>query len=67
MRTTLTLLSVLLLAPRAALAATITVQTDQRLGRIEPMVYGQFIEHLGPCINGGVSSERGDAPRPSRK
>lgn len=38
----------------AALDSTITVQADQRLGRIEPMFYGQFIEHLGRCINSGI-------------
>ena len=51
---TLLTLSALLLAPLAALSATIAVQTDQRLGRIEPLLYGQFIEHLGRCINGGI-------------
>ncbi len=39
---------------QAAEVATITVQADQRLGRIEPLLYGQFIEHLGRCINGGI-------------
>jgi alpha-N-arabinofuranosidase len=54
MKATLTFFTALLLAPLAALPATITVQADQRLGRIEPMLYGQFIEHLGCCINGGI-------------
>jgi alpha-L-arabinofuranosidase len=34
--------------------ATLTVQADQRHDRIEPMLCGQFIEHLGRCMNGGV-------------
>lgn len=34
--------------------ASITVQADKPGARIEPMVYGQFIEHLGRCINGGI-------------
>ena len=54
MKKPLTHLTALLLAPLAALSATITVQTDQRLGRIEPLLYGQFIEHIGRCINGGI-------------
>ena len=51
-------LTALLLAPQATIhaaePATITVHADQSLGRIEPLLYGQFIEHLGRCINGGV-------------
>jgi alpha-N-arabinofuranosidase len=39
---------------RAAPEATITVRADQRLGRVSPMLYGQFIEHLGSCIDGGL-------------
>lgn len=38
----------------AAESATITIQAGKRLGRIEPLLYGQFMEHLGHCINGGV-------------
>lgn len=57
MNPTLPLLTAMLLAPLAAVAsdaATITVQTGQRLGRVEPLLYGQFIEHLGRCIDGGI-------------
>lgn len=38
----------------AANPALLRVQADQRLGRIEPLLYGQFVEHLGRCVNGGL-------------
>ena len=38
----------------AAEPVMIQVSANQRQGRIEPMLYGQFIEHLGSCINGGI-------------
>ena len=34
--------------------AVITVRPDPCLGRVDPMLYGQFIEHLGSCISGGL-------------
>ncbi len=37
--------------------ATITVDTSQRIGVINPDIYGHFIEHLGRCINGGIWAE----------
>jgi alpha-N-arabinofuranosidase len=49
-----TSLTALLLWPLTALPATITVDADRRSGRIEPLLYGQFIEHLGRCVNGGI-------------
>ena len=56
MRRTFLALLACLVTVHGASAATVTiiVQADQRLGRIEPMFYGQFIEHLGRCINGGI-------------
>jgi alpha-N-arabinofuranosidase len=46
--------------------ARITIDPDRKLGRIDRKVYGNFIEHLGRCIYGGVfepgsplSDERG--------
>ncbi len=35
----------------------IRIDPAQRLGRINPHIYGHFIEHLGRCINGGVWAE----------
>jgi alpha-N-arabinofuranosidase len=48
------LLGLLVPASSSAADATITIAPGQRLGRIEPAVHGQFIEHLGTCITGGV-------------
>lgn len=41
-------------AASGADTASITVQVDRGLGRIEPGLYGQFIEFLGGCIDGGI-------------
>lgn len=42
----------------------ITVQTKQQGAVIEPALHGQFIEHLGTCIDGGIwvgnDSEKSD-------
>ncbi len=48
------------LIPEAAeppLKARLLVDTDRRLGTIDPKLYGNFIEHLGRCIYGGVYDE----------
>jgi alpha-N-arabinofuranosidase len=52
-------LVLLLLAPIVASAATLDVKLDAtRTGAaINPLIYGQFIEHLGRCIYGGVWAE----------
>ncbi len=34
--------------------AVIAVRPERELGRVDPMLYGQFIEHLGSCIDGGL-------------
>ncbi|NOZ24402.1 MAG: alpha-N-arabinofuranosidase [Planctomycetes bacterium] len=34
--------------------ARIKIDTDRVIGRIDPMIYGGFIEHLGRCIYGGI-------------
>ena len=38
----------------SAETAAIAVRADRNLGRIEPGLYGQFIEFLGGCIDGGI-------------
>ena len=38
----------------AAQTATITVQADRPGALVSPLIYGQFIEHLGRCITGGI-------------
>lgn len=37
----------------------IVIDTNKKIDRIEPALHGQFIEHLGKCINGGLMSEEG--------
>lgn len=37
--------------------ARITCHTGQRLGAIDPFIYGHFIEHLAECIYGGMWAE----------
>ena len=39
------------------MSARIKIDTDRQLGRIDPLIYGQFIEHLGRCIYGGIYDE----------
>src|SRR5438067_4574718 len=38
-------------------AAHITIDPDRVIGQIDPKIYGNFIEHLGRCIEGGVFEE----------
>jgi alpha-L-arabinofuranosidase len=33
---------------------TLSIDPARRLGRVNPLVFGHFIEHLGRCIYGGV-------------
>lgn len=40
--------------------ARVTVDLDRTLGRVDPRIFGGFIEHLGRCIYGGVYEE--DSP-----
>jgi len=39
------------------LKAQLKVDLERRLGTIDPKLYGNFIEHLGRCIYGGVYDE----------
>lgn len=38
--------------------ARIKVDTERVIGDIDPLLYGNFIEHLGRCIDGGVFDEK---------
>jgi alpha-N-arabinofuranosidase len=40
-----------------AAAQVVKIDTDKTLMPISPLIYGQFIEHLGKCIYGGIWSE----------
>src|SRR5207253_1740390 len=37
--------------------ARIKIDTDRAISEIDPKIYGNFIEHLGRCIDGGVFQE----------
>ena len=41
----------------APLHATLKIDLERRLGTIDPNIYGNFIEHLGRCIYGGIYDE----------
>lgn len=38
-------------------SARIKVDTNRTIGQIDPKLYGNFLEHLGRCIQGGVFDE----------
>ncbi len=42
----------------AALRARVKIDTERVIGDIDPKIYGNFIEHLGRCIEGGVFDEK---------
>ena len=44
-------------AQQSNLRARIKVDTERKIGEIDPMIYGNFIEHLGRCIDGGIFEE----------
>jgi len=37
--------------------ATINIDLTQKCSKISPLIYGQFIEYLGRCIDGGIYEE----------
>jgi alpha-N-arabinofuranosidase len=45
-------------AQSAPLRGRIKIDTERTIGAIDPLVYGNFIEHLGRCIDGGIFEER---------
>lgn len=42
----------------AALKARVKIDTERTVGDIDPKLFGNFIEHLGRCIYGGVFEEK---------
>lgn len=54
-------LTILVLAASGLLAQTpqarIKIDTDRRIGEIHPHLFGNFAEHLGRCIYGGIYDE----------
>jgi alpha-N-arabinofuranosidase len=49
---------VILRGQQTPLRARIKVDTERIIGDIDPLIYGNFIEHLGRCIEGGVFDEK---------
>jgi alpha-N-arabinofuranosidase len=47
----------ILRAQQAPLRARLKVDTERVVGDIDPKIYGNFIEHLGRCIDGGIFEE----------
>jgi alpha-L-arabinofuranosidase len=45
-------------AQQSPLHARVKVDTERVIGDIDPKIYGNFIEHLGRCIEGGVFDEK---------
>ena len=43
--------------PASAAAAKISIDTARHRGDIDPKIFGNFIEHLGRCIQGGIFDE----------
>ncbi len=56
MRKRLLLAAATLVAADASVAETVelTIDTDEPIGRIDPNIYGQFVEHLGRGIYDGI-------------
>src|SRR5256886_9131672 len=44
-------------AQQKSSVARIKIDTDRTIGQIDKMIYGNLIEHLGRCIEGGVFQE----------
>lgn len=44
-------------AQTKALTARIKLDPDRRISNIDPKIYGNFAEHLGRCIEGGIFEE----------
>src|SRR5262245_6652735 len=44
-------------AQQAPTRARIKIDTERVIGDIDPLIYGNFVEHLGRCVEGGVFEE----------
>jgi alpha-N-arabinofuranosidase len=44
-------------AQEGPLRARVKIDTERTIGDIDPKIYGNFIEHLGRCVDGGVFEE----------
>ena len=48
----------ILRAQTGGLRARVKIDTERTIGDIDPKLYGNFVEHLGRCIEGGVFEEK---------
>ncbi len=48
----------LLLHPSFAQKSEVSIDPSNSLGELSPFVYGQFIEYMGRCIDGGIYDEK---------
>ncbi len=48
---------VALRAQQTGLKARVKIDTERTIGDIDPKIYGNFLEHLGRCIDGGIFEE----------
>ena len=48
----------LALQAQAPLNARVKIDTERVIGEISPLIFGNFIEHLGRCIDGGIFEEK---------
>jgi alpha-N-arabinofuranosidase len=55
----------LALAQQGPLRARVKIDTERVIGDIDPKIYGNFIEHLGRCIDGGIFEEKSPLSDPS--
>jgi alpha-L-arabinofuranosidase len=44
-------------SPAPPLRAKLGIDLEQRLGTIDPFLYGHFLEHLGRCVYEGIYDE----------
>jgi alpha-L-arabinofuranosidase len=48
----------ILRAQQGPLRARVKIDTERVIGDIDPRLYGNFVEHLGRCIDGGIFDEK---------
>ena len=48
----------MLRAQTGGLRARVKIDTERTIGEIDPKLYGNFVEHLGRCIEGGIFDEK---------
>jgi alpha-N-arabinofuranosidase len=48
----------ILKAQQGPLRARVKIDTERVIGDIDPKIYGNFAEHLGRCIDGGIFDEK---------